>query len=86
MSGFLKRDILEASPLEPPPGLCPGPTGGLAMSLRSQLYFGSPGHYQVACNAPGVRGSHKHSKNNGPETICWQGLVVPQANVSECYG
>ena len=43
-----------ASPPGPPPGLCPGPAGGLTAPPDPQLFFWSlwPRHYQNASDGP----------------------------------
>ena len=44
-----------ASPPGPPPGLCPGPAGGLQCPQTPQLFFWPlwPRHYQNASDGPG---------------------------------
>ena len=45
-----------ASPPGPPPGLCPGPAGGLTAPPDPQLFFWSlwPRHYQNASDGPAL--------------------------------
>ena len=52
-----------ASPPGPPPGLCPGPAGGLTAPPDPQLFLWSlwPRHYQNASDGPD--GSSEHLIN-----------------------
>ena len=47
-------ELPRASPPGPPPGLCPGPAGGLTAPPDPQLFFWSlwPRHYQNASDGP----------------------------------
>ena len=56
-----------ASPPGPPPGLCPGPAGGLQRPPDPQLFFWSlwPRHYQNASDGPAVQSLPPTVKLNG---------------------
>ena len=55
-----------ASPPGPPPGLCPGPAGGLTAPPDPQLFFWSlwPRHYQNASDGPAVGRANEVSEGH----------------------